>query len=42
MWKLRRVLKWIAEHVVVRSRNLNDDKEARPKTAIEIGIRGRF
>lgn len=36
------ILKWILAHIVVKSRNLNDDKDAKPVTAIEIGINGKF
>ena len=35
-------LKWLMEHLVIRSKNLNDDPDAKPTTSIEIGIGGNF
>lgn len=41
MQRLIAVLKWLAKHLVVRSRDLNQG-EGKPKPAVEIGIRGEF
>lgn len=35
-------MKWLASHLVIRTRNLNDDPEAKPKPAAEIGIKIDF
>lgn len=42
MRKLQSILKWLAKHIVIRTRNLNDDKEAKPKPSVEAGIRVSF
>ncbi len=42
MRRFLKVLRWIAEHVVVKMVNLNDDKEAKPHSAVVVGITGRF
>lgn len=42
MRRLLKVLRWIAEHVVVRMVNLNDDKEAKPHSAVVVGVTGKF
>lgn len=38
MRKLQSILKWLAKHIVIRGKNLNDDKEAKPKPTVEVGI----
>ena len=42
MQALCRLIKWLAKHIVIKSRNLNDDKDAKPVTRIEIGVHGDF
>ena len=42
MQALCRLIKWLAKHIVIKSRNLNDDKDAKSVTGIEIGIKGSF
>lgn len=42
MRKLQSILKWLASHLVVGTRNLNDDKDAKPKPAVEVGIKVEF
>ena len=37
-----KVLKWIASHIVVKVVNLNDDKEAKPRGGVVVGIKGKF
>lgn len=38
-----RVIKWILEHLVVKSVNLNQgDQDAPPKPAIVVGVEGKF
>lgn len=38
MQQLSAILKWLAKHIVIRGKNLNDDKEAKPKPTVEVGI----
>lgn len=42
MRKLQSILKWLAKHIVIRGKNLNDDKEAKPKPTAEVGIKVEF
>ena len=37
-----KVLKWIASHIVVKVVNLNDDKEAKPRGGVVVGIKGKL
>ena len=41
MQRFLTVLKWIASHVVVKVVNLNDDKEAKPRGGVVVGIKGK-
>lgn len=42
MWKLRRVIRWLLDHLYIKTKNLNDDAEGPAKPAVEIGIKGTF
>ena len=42
MQTVRRLIGWIARHLFVQVRNLNQDAEAKPKSAIVVGVRGEF
>ena len=41
MRRLLQVLKWIAQHVYIKHRDLNEG-EGKPHNAIEVGIKGSF
>ena len=41
MWRLRRVLKWIMQHIYIKHKDLNEG-EGKPHNAIEVGIKGSF
>lgn len=40
--RLQSILKWLAEHIYVRNRNLNDDEEAKPIPSVEAGVKVEF
>ena len=41
--KLLRVLRWILEHVYVKTKDQNQgDPDAKPHTTVEVGVKGTF
>ena len=41
--KLAKALKWLLQHLVVRTRDQNGgDPDAKPRTNVEIGFKGEF
>lgn len=40
--KLQALIKWVLGHIYVKHRNLNDDKEGKLVSGIEIGISDVF
>ena len=42
MQRFLTVLQWIASHIVAKAVNLNDDKEAKPRGGVVVGIKGKF
>ena len=43
MQKLWRVIRWVAEHLAIRTRDLNEgEKDAKPKPSTEVEVRWKF
>lgn len=42
MRKLLAILKWVASHLEIKTRNLNTDPDGKPKPSVEVGIKVDF